>query len=632
MQTLDIVNLIETNSITKLTGAQNNKLLTKVKEFFTEPEQKLFVSLFYCFLNHNSATDFVIDLDNIWKWLGFQQKYGAKRLLEKHFIIDTDYKTLYSAVNNDNDIKKHGGHNKETILLTIKTFKLFCIKAETKKGKEIQEYFVKLEEILLRTIEEESTEFKLQLEQVKLEIEKITDTNKQEIQQQVETNKKETTEKVQRDREAFLLREYGSIGAIIYIIKVKTHENGEYVIKIGESRKGVQMRYNEHKTRYGEILLLDCFLVKRSKDFENFLHSHESIRLNRVTDLSGHEHERELFLIGKHLTYKTLLHIISLNIKQFNEYNDSAVERLESENETLRNLIARQNQTPTLIHDSSIEPQHQQQPSIIDTPLLMHTQQQIQNLEKNMQQQIQSLEKTMKEIADKLTTTQIKTTTNFQEPLVTLGPRLQKINPETMTIIKVYESVAECIKEYNFRLKRPSIDKAVKENTIYQGFRWLYVERNEDPTQIQNLQQTKYTRPQNVGYIAKLNAEKTEILNVYLDRKTASRMNGYQSSSALDNPVKNQTITQDHYYMLYDNCEEDLQEEFVEKIGKDPVLYKDGIGQYDEHNNLVREFVCKYECIKQLKMSDKTLTKALDNKIPYNNHHYKYMDSKLSCL
>ena len=647
MQTLDIVNLIETNPITKLTCAYNNTLLNKLKENFTETEQQLFISSFYCYLNYNSTTDFIIDLDNVWKWLGFGQKINAKRVLEKHFIIDTDYKNLLlKPEEHDNDNKKHGGHNKETILLTIKTFKLFCIKAETKKAKEIHEYFVKLEEILQQTLEEESTELKLQLEQAKKEIEQQAQTNKQELQQQTETNKKETTEKVQRDREAFLLREYGSIGSIIYIIKVKTHENGEYVIKIGESRRGVLLRYNEHKTNYGDILLLDCFLVKRSKDFENFLHNHESIRLNRVTDLPGHGNERELFLIGKHLSYKTLLHIIGLHIKQFNEYNQAAVEKLESENETLRNIIAMKTQTP--IQNSSVQQTQQQrqiqeQPSIMDTNILTQiqhqiqnlektTKDQIQNLEKNMQQQIQSLEKTMKEIADKLSTTQIKTTTNFQEPLVTLGPRLQKINPETMTIIKVYESVAECIKEYNFRLKRPSIDKAVKENTIYQGFRWLYVERNEDPTQIQNLQQTKYTRPQNVGYIAKLNAEKTEILNVYLDRKTAARMNGYQSTSALDNPVKNQTIVNGHYYTLYDNCDEDLQEEFVEKIGKEPVLYKDGIGQYDQQNNMVREFVCKYECIKQLKMSDKTLTKALDNKIPYNNHHYKYMDSKLSCI
>lgn len=33
---------------------------------------------------------------------------------------------------------------------------------------------------------------------------------------------------------------------------------------------------------------------------------------------------------------------------------------------------------------------------------------------------------------------------------------------------------------------------------------------------------------------------------------------------------------------------------------------------YNCNNELVREFTCKYDCIKQLTISDKTLTKALD--------------------
>jgi hypothetical protein len=165
MESLDIVNLIETNPITKLTNDYNNKLLMKIKENFTETEQQLFVSSFYCYLNYNSTTDFVIDLDNVWKWLEFKQKVNAKVLLEKNFIINTDYKILLSQLGKQepSEEKKHGGHNKETIMLTIKTFKLFCIKAETKKAKEIHEYFVKLEEILQQTIQEESEELKKQL-------------------------------------------------------------------------------------------------------------------------------------------------------------------------------------------------------------------------------------------------------------------------------------------------------------------------------------------------------------------------------------------------------------------------------------------------------------------------------------
>ena len=137
MQELNIVELIEKNPISKLSNAYNNKLINKIKKIFTDFESQLFVSSFYCYLNYDKNIDFVVDLDNIWKWLGFKQKIDSKRLLEKHFKLDVDYKTAFSdgkavfetenlALGNSkassND-EKWGGHNKQTILLTIKCFK-----------------------------------------------------------------------------------------------------------------------------------------------------------------------------------------------------------------------------------------------------------------------------------------------------------------------------------------------------------------------------------------------------------------------------------------------------------------------------------------------------------------------------
>ena len=185
----------------------------------------------------------------------------------------------------------------------------------------------------------------------------------------------------------------------------------------------------------------------------------------------------------------------------------------------------------------------------------------------------------------------------------------------------------------NTAIKRPSINKAIDENTIYHGFRWLLVDRSLDPNIIINIQPTKITRAQNIGYIAKLNKEKTEILNVYLDRKNAAAENEYLSYSALDNPVKNYTITNGHYYVLYDSCEEDLREEFVIKNGnKEPILYKNGVGQYNAENVLVQEFICKYDCIKSLHISDKTLEKALTKNILYNGTYFRFLDCKVKCF
>ena len=91
---LDIVELIENNPITKLSNTYQNKLLEKIKENFTDDEQQLFIASFYCFLNYNSRSEFVVDLDNIWRWLDFSSKHKAKELLQKHFLLDVDYKNL----------------------------------------------------------------------------------------------------------------------------------------------------------------------------------------------------------------------------------------------------------------------------------------------------------------------------------------------------------------------------------------------------------------------------------------------------------------------------------------------------------------------------------------------------------
>jgi hypothetical protein len=50
------------------------------------------------------------------------------------------------------------------------------------------------------------------------------------------------------------------------------------------------------------------------------------------------------------------------------------------------------------------------------------------------------------------------------------------------------------------------------------------------------------------------------------------------------------------------------------------------------NHNLVKEYSCKYDCIKELKMSDKTLAKALSKNVPYNNYYYRELGSKLSMI
>jgi prophage antirepressor-like protein len=438
-----------------------------------------------------------------------------------------------------------------------------------------------------------------ELEKTKDEMASLEDTKKKEYETKLEK------EKV-LEREKILLKEYDTACSIVYIIKVKTLEHvGKYIIKIGESRRGISGRYNEHKSKYEECVLLDCFCVHRSKDFENFIHNHESVRLNRVTDLKNHEKEHELFLIGRNLSYQTLHQIITSNMKNFNEVNNSS---LELEIEKLKLLI--------------------QMKEDKNENLLLH---ELVNSVKQLSAKVDANEKRMKEMMEKMSASQIKITTGFNTALVTLGPRLQKIHPDTHELVKVYESVSEAMKE-NPDIKRPSMNKAVRENTVYHGYRWLLVNRDLDPSVVHNILSTKKTRPQNLGYIAQLNGDKTKILNVYIDRKTAAHCNGYESSG-LDIPVKKSTISRGFYYKLYDDCDEDIRTTFELELnnGECPLLYRNGVGQYDAQGKLVRVHACKYDCIRTLKISDKTLFKALSKNIDYNGFYFKEIGEKLKC-
>jgi len=94
METFNIVEAIDTNPNTKLSDTYNNKLIQKIKNNFSLEEQKLYIVSFYSYLNYDEFNDFVIDLDDVWKWLGFSQKVNTKRVLTKNFKENTDYKIL----------------------------------------------------------------------------------------------------------------------------------------------------------------------------------------------------------------------------------------------------------------------------------------------------------------------------------------------------------------------------------------------------------------------------------------------------------------------------------------------------------------------------------------------------------
>ena len=604
--------LLENNSIDL---NFQSKLMDELNINFTEYEHKWYRANLYMYLNYHPTDDYPINLDDVYKMVGFANKGNAKRTLENNFIENEDYKIILSSMNKQNlHIKEKvvnkniggSGLNKEDILLNIDTFKSICLIAKTYEANEIRKYYVKLENIYNKLRNNEQKQYQLNLQEKESKL----------IQQKEEYNDTINTLKSEKslERHNVLLKKYGVIGSIVYIIRVKTYENGSYVIKIGESRRGVLKRWREHKSKYEEAVIIDCFSVNKSKDLESFLHNHEEIKNNKVKNLLNHENENELFLIGKDLSYTTLLNIIENNIHSYNDIS-LEYEKCKLENQILKSeifTIKKENTSSTLASCTCSSVQ-------LDTTQLNS----VSNNINSLMDEVNQLKELVLEVKNQRST---KVTNNFNEPLKTLGPRLQKVNPETLQLIKWYESISECMNE-NTNIVRSSINKAIVNNTIYNNYRWVLVDRELDPNVIHKITPTKITKVQNLGYIAKLNKRRTKILNVYIDRKTASLLNGYQSSS-LDEVVKNETLISNNYYTLYSKCPEELKREFLGS-NKEIVLYKNGVGKFDIDGNLVKEYTSKYDCIVNEPFGTKTLDKILYNNLSYENHYYRYLPSKV---
>ena len=335
MQELNVVELIEQNPITKLSNIYNGKLLNKIQQNFTGFEQQLFVSSFYCYLNYDKNIDFVVDLNEVWEWLGFTQKASAIRVLEKHFSLDIDYKKEEEAfalqfgkatlLSSKEGLTKHGGQNKQTILLTIKCFKSLCLKAQTKKASEIHEYYMKLEEVLHEIVEEETDELRVQLEQNKnliLEKDTVIINIKKEKQKAVE--------------QAIVVQFPVNTECIYFGTIDNTTEAGEKLIKFGHTND-LSTRLADHRKKYNNFVLVNAFRVQNKVEIENLIKNYPKIKRQiRSTEING-KNKTELIAydannftiekLTKHI--KDIIHSKTYSIDNFN--------RIMKENEELEN-------------------------------------------------------------------------------------------------------------------------------------------------------------------------------------------------------------------------------------------------------------------------------------------------------
>ncbi len=87
---------------------------------------------------------FIVNSNTLMKWLDMKQKENFINTIEKSYNIDEDYIIEYPNKN------RKGGNNEKIYYLTTRAAKKYCLMTKSKKGNEIRNYFLDIEEILYK--------------------------------------------------------------------------------------------------------------------------------------------------------------------------------------------------------------------------------------------------------------------------------------------------------------------------------------------------------------------------------------------------------------------------------------------------------------------------------------------------
>lgn len=431
---IDIKTLIQTSTIEIY---DKTKLVEKLQEHFSNDEQRLYVCNLFLFLNYHPINDFIINLENVWKFIGFSNKANAKRLLKHNFIEEKDYKKLLirsdEQKNKDNrgggSVKKtvirtdDGTFASETIMLNINTFKKLCLKANTDNADKIHDYYIRLEMIYNQLMKEELDE------QKQLLLEKDT----QLINKDLENKRKvEMT-----------LRNSFDKRSVVYLIKISL--NDEIIYKFGYT-DDIVTRLRTHKNKISEdIELIYCIESKDNKMLEKLLIDYLEQYKFRVKRTINDKQQTELLKVNDIEMIKNKL--IELN-------NDVENEKL---------LIIKLKNKIIDLENENIELKQR----LITDEYVNELKNKIENLEKTiLDYKLDDIDNNIKPFIEN---------EDIVEDRIYKKRQVDKIDPTTLQIIETYECInSVIIKNPEAKLSYNGIYRSIKKNNVYKGFRWNY--------------------------------------------------------------------------------------------------------------------------------------------------------------
>jgi hypothetical protein len=494
-----------------------------------------------------------------------------------------------------------GGQNKEIFLMNIDTFKLLCIKANTTKSNELHEYYVLLEQITMETIKEECEEMNKILQ-------KSNEINAQKI---IEI-KEDANIKIHNK-----LIQIHHKKNVVYLCKIKDHENGKFIIKIGSTQNIKERMANIKNTYIANPVVMEIFECNHHVQFENWIRSYPSIKhlyfpLKKNNDCFA----KETFLVNEE-ECRSIVQVIKEELKKIQDNAEMA--DLEKKIEYEHAMRARIEMDLKRLEIEKVIVETEKETGITE----------LKNNEiKLKMMEICKIENTpippeIIPVVPVIRAPYIKKREN------TRSPKVYKYDPVTYEHIQTYDSIIEVMRTFDGSAAPTTLKTAAKNNVVFRNYRWAIADRNI--MEIPDIKPTENMRTQTVEYIAMIDIKQTKIMEVFPSQKDAAMSRNLAGFSTISRAIKQNSLSSGHYWNIFERCPENMKAEYLTtNTLPERHLATTGtkVAQIDPLTNKeIMTYNSIMEMLKQHQMSRITLKKISGTDIIHNGFLWRILDN-----
>jgi prophage antirepressor-like protein len=385
---------------------------------------------------------------------------------------------------------------------------------------------------------------------------------------------------------------------VIYICKMKELEDGKFIIKIGSSQD-IKQRISQLPIEYDVVpLLLDVFNCVSHVRLERNIHNNTSMKsLRHQIKKKDSTLSRETYIVNED-EYNIVIQIVKKELKRISTEEDAG-KAIDLESKKLD------------FETKKIELE------IMNKKMEFEKQQNQEQIEDHIQEPEQEPNQdSYPEIPVPISFIRKRSTPR--------SPKVYQYNPETNEIVQIYDNIITVLRTIEGSSITP-LKSAVKNNAIYKGFRWLFV--NRDVTEDPILPPTIETKHQEVRLVAMIDIKQTKIMEVFDCQKNAAIARNLEGFSTISRSIKTGRISSGHYWKWYEDCSPEMKQEFLSHNTLPEKHINKNSSQVIQMHPLTNEELHTYPSITDVllkfQLSRATLKKVSDNNEVYNGFKWR---------